>query len=111
MKIRNGFVSNSSSSSFLIYGIYLDTATKEKMTALLGTEKGKYELEDEYCSLPGKEMLETYYPPSGTYIGCSWDSMGNDETKRQFMERIDNALKDIADPTEISSHEESWFDG
>ena len=46
MKIRQGFVSNSSSSSFMIYGINLDSDQIEKLKESL-SEEDREALEDE----------------------------------------------------------------
>ncbi len=92
MKIRCGFVSNSSSSSFLIYGVRIERVQALKVL-------GKTEEEAEEISLP--EYLETlsymtcYDPYDGgsLFIGVSWDKVKDDETGKQFKDRIEENLR------------------
>lgn len=77
MKIRSGFVSNSSSSSFCILGF----------TAKDDEEVGRMKSE-----LLREESAISEYDDS-RYIGAWPDSMKNDETLLQFKERIIEELK------------------
>jgi broad specificity phosphatase PhoE len=95
MKIRHGFVSNSSTSSFLIYG-----------TTLTG---------DEYDEVDWKAVreagLETHHPEYGDLvIGASWDTVKDDETGKQFKERVESAItKLIKREADCSTHEDAWY--
>jgi len=145
MKIRHGFVSNSSSSSFCIYGVTLNSVTgKSIVEAVLdgvisfgenfvkeaneyflqgayGTQKDIDNRTDNYKesvydairetsdspSLPG-DMYIKILPDSGeTYIGRDIDSLGEDETKRQFKASIDEALKTMFG----DKAKARWFEG
>lgn len=97
MKIRNGFVSNSSSSSFLIYGAHLEGVDEESLPQdLLGLE-----------SFYGGDYSD------GVYLGKSWDSIGDEETGKEFKDGIEKSLTKILPDQELSfqTHEECSYDG
>jgi len=100
MKIRSGFVSNSSSSSFLIYGTYIDA---DVMDCNKVEEK-----------LKGSDFEIEYGEDSsyGVYIGESWDNIGDDETGFQFKKRITEELQKIFGPDiETKTLSASWYSG
>ena len=94
MKIRSSFVSNSSSSSFCIYGIYTEDCTEEQEEL-------------------AERKLEVWRPPygDGYYIGKSLSDIGLDETLRMFQKRVDELLKSCGLPEGDGIHEDSWYDG
>jgi hypothetical protein len=104
MKIRKGFVSNSSSSSFCIYGIDLNESAD-----LSFLSKAEY-------SDPEIEGLEIHrYADCGIYIGRSWCAIKDDETGAMFKKSIEEKLKEVfKDKIEIPAcrtHSEAWYDG
>jgi hypothetical protein len=114
MKIRNGFVSNSSSSSFCIYGqrfnLYAENgreafkglATKLKIPkkmvkALTDDNDSYYESVDETTlKLPKNPPLVVYYSPEcqDLYIGRDYDTLGDDETGKEFKKSVKDVLGD-----------------
>jgi len=96
MKIRNGFVSNSSSSSFCIYGIKIKGREKEGRAEEIGLEAhyGDSNLGDNYL-----------------YIGRSWCNIGDNETGAQFKKDIEKKIKDAFGIDKCSTIEEAWQNG
>lgn len=123
MKLRIGFVSNSSSCSFQIYGAFfededdvinsLDSSVAEKITAMEAPPN--FELFDKietYLNNKGLSIERGQY--SSMYIGDY--EADDDETGRQFKERVEKELKELVNPEkakdlEIHWHQESWYDG
>ena len=117
MKIRNGFVSNSSSSSFLIYGTHYGSS--EIFVELIKKLKEKNGEEvsedfDEYAaeSYVNDLGLTTFSPDyCGYYVGRSFDEIADDETGKQFKESIQNAIKTFDENASCGTHEEAWYNG
>lgn len=107
MKIRNGFVSNSSSSSFCIYGVSLDSGVN-----LDFLPQGKW-------GDPEIEGLEIHRCPDfsdfGVYIGRSWNTVKDDETgamfKKDIEDKLKEAFKDKMELPKCETHSEAWYDG
>lgn len=96
MKIRQGFVSNSSSTSFCIYGIWVDHP------------------EEKLINLVEEMKLSRHYNQygDGFYIGREWSSIGDDETGKQFRENIQEKINNLpVDNKKCETYEEGWFDG
>lgn len=130
MKIRSGFVSNSSSSSFLIYGFQLEQdqlieALRERAEAgkLLDYEKNPVSVEDlqemelyeltEYLELPKGIECHTpsYYDMA--FIGASWDCVKDNETGKEFKDRVFEAIKEAGfkvKKSDLGTHAEAWHD-
>jgi len=125
MKIRNGFVSNSSASSFLIYGLEIDSTDLEEILRGKMPKKDNnddididiYEELDDI--IPSKSQLKSYSPEScGVfYIGCSWDNIDDNETGKQFKERVEKEIRDLIigdlwlEKMKFGTHEYAWRDG
>lgn len=101
MKIRNGFVSNSSSSSFLVYGAWvpLDKALK----AVNLTEEQLKEIEEDkyiaYDYLYGMDLYVTYdneaYDGDRVMFGRSWCFVDDNETGLEFKQNIESKLREM----------------
>ena len=131
MKIRKGFVSNSSTTSFCIYGACFDSdeiisnlsEINGEGLALIPKDKidefrEMMNDEDADCYEVGEIIADSlglefhlgceseYY-----YIGRSWSGVGDDETGRKFKEGIENKLKKIFSNIKFGTHEEAFRDG
>ena len=118
MKIRTGFVSNSSSSSFLIYGAALGEEDLPKGAVDAVDEDGNPEDADEayeaWEKIATKYKLDHHSPcyDSTHYIGLSWDRVKDNETGKEFKKRVEALLeKAFGKKIECATLEEAWSDG
>jgi len=110
MKTRQGFVSNSSSSSFLIYGVCIEEDEAIKLAEKL-TKENFEEPWEAREAIDYKTNFETYCPYDEIFIGKSWDSIKDDETGKQFKDSIEKELKELGITDGFSTHEYAWRDG
>ena len=126
MKTRNGFVSNSSSTSFTIYGISFNNNEDTLKEAMLPeiveiidampapnkwSDDFSDKLEQYLDNNKFKLSVQTGQDSEYIYFGESWPD--EDETPRQFKVRIKETLEKIFKPGcgALGHHEESWYDG
>lgn len=109
MKIRSDYVSNSSSSSFMVVGHAFDSGDLEKIAEynkLVSEYKDTPDdysewstgeiveaLEEKFKDLDFQHGLENYYDE--VCIGMTYDQMKDSETKKEFEKRIEDRLKEM----------------
>lgn len=87
MKIRVGFVSNSSSSSFCAWGVSIDEISEEKW----------HEIESEIDNLSSGLAVLYSWESEMLYIGRPYKNIGDDETGRAFKKNAEEKIKKITD--------------
>ena len=127
MKIRNGFVSNSSTTSFCIYGMELEDSHIEAIEKkYAGHERAKEFYADEdsfdfdeflWCmrnedSLKGLDS-HTHYEAGMTWVGCSLTTIKDDQTMGEFKEKVRSLISALfgreVDSKECAIHEHAWM--
>jgi len=99
VKVRIGFVSNSSSESFLLYGIQVEKADITE------------EIEQK---IRNADLIIEYAPDldEQRYVGRSWDAILDDETGREFRETIRRNLIEIFGTDVVcNTHSQAWYNG
>jgi hypothetical protein len=97
MRIRSGFVSNSSSVSFCVYGT--------KVTEDEADEFACFELK-EY----GLDLNRMQY--GDIIFGREWCDIGDDQTKKEFMKEVEATLvKLLKREVTCETWEDGYFDG
>jgi hypothetical protein len=110
MKQRMGFVSNSSTTSFSIYGV-LARQDNLKITC---EAKKRYELATHIRKIIAEKKLILrieFGQTDDIYVGANFEDMLDNETKREFYDKVDKQLQEIFIDVIPQWYEESWYDG
>lgn len=114
MKIRRDFITNSSSSSYCIFGIDVSNAIELLKTVKEGTE----EYEDQYVG----EALDTRLAQSNIeyvhdseggclYLGISPQNFDRDKTIAQIEAEIQATIKKLFPELKFEDRSVTWHDG
>jgi hypothetical protein len=114
MKVRLGFVSNSSASSFCIYGAAFENDEVKKMLGIKDDESvedddGDYGIVEKLEKKTGLTCGGWGADYDTFYIGRSYDTLKDDETGKQFKESVEKKLKELFGKKVKCEHmEEAW---
>ena len=119
MKIRNGFVSNSSSSSFLIFGKHFDDISflkdNKKVQEMIENDEDNYEIMESVIPYSRDSDVQYHLTEydNDVYIGQSWDRVKDDETGLQFKQRTVDAINKGCGTNftieDLNTHEHAWY--
>lgn len=92
MKTRQGFVSNSSTTSFLMYGADITN-------------------EDDLSRLEDAGLTEFYGGDYGNFIGRSWNEVGDNQTGGEFKAEIEAAITQVCPDATCATVKVAFYNG
>lgn len=121
MKIRNGFVSNSSSSSFLIYGICFEEEDTYKYVNAYNEYAGNEELHRlnggydrvMWHWITPKTGLSIYEREWCVYIGKSFDAIEMNQTRAEFQKEVEDTINKFFPGIQhnFCVYQDAWWNG
>jgi hypothetical protein len=110
MKIRYGFVSNSSTTSFCIYGVSLERSKLKEVAKKNNVDTKDYDFAE---TLFNKHKLYCVADPDedNVYVGKELSTMKDYETFGFFKKSIEQQLKQLGIDDTCSVIQESWYNG
>ena len=93
MKLRQGFVSNSSSTSFCAYGVCIDFDEIKRMGTVSISDYDK--IQEAMEKVLDQSNLDYAFGEEYAYIGLPYEDLKDNETGKQFKERAMNNFKGL----------------
>lgn len=126
MKARGGFVSNSSTTSFCIYGVYFEDLhqlvedNQKLKEAILKQDPetdldnyGDYDMSEVISDIVGLPYYPAPYDNDGAFFGRKYSTIDDDETGAEFKKSIRDSIKEFieVEDKDFGTHDEAWRDG